>query len=245
MEGLGAYLSSRNGNDELRFHTSTIRRGRRANMLDIAGSPGELRPVKLPKLMALLAVLVVISAQAAQLTVPVFGLYAGRSNTVTITVRFRDGTSQVTPITIVTLPTMAAPIPAQPLSNHAFPALAGSYDFILIKGYADPITPIVIDTDGEVRWIGTANISTQDVEQFDNAFYLGSGSSLFRTEFDGSTTEVANYSSLGVIGFHHNIDLGKMGILLDVDTVNDTECVNLEVDKDVGRKRGQSGVALI
>ncbi len=125
---------------------------------------------------------------------------------------------------------MAAPIPVQPLSNHAFPALAGSYDFILIKGYADPITPIVIDTDGEVRWIGTANISTQDVEQFDNAFYLGSGNSLFRTEFDGSTTEVANYSSLSVIGFHHNIDLGKMGILLDVDTVNDTECVNLEVD---------------
>ncbi|MDQ3413501.1 MAG: aryl-sulfate sulfotransferase, partial [Verrucomicrobiota bacterium] len=84
----------------------------------------------------------------------------------------------------------------------------------------------------EVRWIGTANIGTQDVALFDNAFYLGAGSFLYRTEFDGTTTVLADYSSIGVTGFHHNLDPGKTGLILDVDTVNDIECVNLEVDKD-------------
>ena len=65
---------------------------------------------------------------------------------------------------------------------------------------------------------------------FDNAFYVTSGTSLLRTEFDGVTTVVADYSGIGVTGFHHNIDPGREGMILDVDTVNQTESVNLEVD---------------
>src|SRR5437773_1887621 len=65
---------------------------------------------------------------------------------------------------------------------------------------------------------------------FDNAFYVTSGASLLRTEFDGVTTPVANYSGIGVTGFHHNIDPGREGMILNVNTVNQTESVNLEVD---------------
>ncbi len=65
---------------------------------------------------------------------------------------------------------------------------------------------------------------------FDNAFYLTSGTSLLRTEFDGVTTPVADYSGIGVTNFHHNIDPGREGMILDVDTVDQTESVNLEVD---------------
>src|SRR5436190_23895140 len=65
---------------------------------------------------------------------------------------------------------------------------------------------------------------------FDNAFYVTSGTSLLRTEFDGVTTPVANYSGIGVTGFHHNIDPGREGMILNVNTVNQTESVNLEVD---------------
>ncbi len=167
-----------------------------------------------------------------QLNIPVFGLYAGRSNTVTITVGFRDGTTQVTNVAITTSAYDGGTYSNPTVVQSRLPGTTLSYDFILLKSYADPTTPIIIDTDGEVRWIGTANIGTQDVALFDNAFYLGAGSSLFRTEFDGTTTTVADYSSIGVTGFHHNIDPGKTGIILDVDTVNDTECVNLEVDKE-------------
>lgn len=166
-----------------------------------------------------------------QLTVPVFGLYAGRENTVKITISFRDGTSQVTSVNITTDAYDGGTYTNPSVVQARLPGTNLSYDYILLKGYADPITPIIIDTDGEVRWIGTANISTQDVAQFDNAFYLGSGSSLYRTEFDGSTTELANYSSIGVTGFHHNFDPGKTGLVMDVDTVDQTESVNIEVDK--------------
>ena len=167
-----------------------------------------------------------------QLTVPVFGLYAGRTNTVTITVAFRDGTSQATEVNIVTDPYDGGTYSHPNVVQARLPGTSLSYDYILLKGYADPITPLIIDTDAEVRWIGPANISTQDVAQFDNAFYLGSGTSLFRTEFDGTTTELANYGNIGVTGFHHNFDPGKNGLIMDVDTVEQTESVNIEVDKD-------------
>lgn len=167
-----------------------------------------------------------------KLTVPVFGLYAGRSNSVTVTVGFVDGTKRQTKLAIQTATydggTYSNPNVVQP----RLPGTTLSYDFILLKSYADPTTPIIIDSDAEIRWIGTAGVGTQDVALFNGAFYLGSGTSLLRTEFDGTTTVLADYSSIGVTGFHHNFDPGKTGLILDVDTTTQTESVNLEVDKD-------------
>jgi arylsulfate sulfotransferase len=65
---------------------------------------------------------------------------------------------------------------------------------------------------------------------YNNGFYIGSGTSLLRTEFDGTTTTVADYSALGVTGIHHNIDPGRDGMILDVDTAQNLECINYEVD---------------
>jgi arylsulfate sulfotransferase len=110
------------------------------------------------------------------------------------------------------------------------PGTTLSYDFILLKNYADPNTPIIIDTDSEIRWVGTAGVGAPNCILFDNAFYVTSGTSLLRTEFDGLTTPIADYSAIGVTGFHHNIDPGREGMILDVDTVDQTESVNLEVD---------------
>ena len=53
---------------------------------------------------------------------------------------------------------------------------------------------------------------------FDNAIYIGSGPQLLRIELDGTVNIVADYSSIGVTDFHHNIDPGKFGLLLEVDT---------------------------
>ncbi|MEO7166723.1 MAG: aryl-sulfate sulfotransferase [Spartobacteria bacterium] len=173
-----------------------------------------------------------IDAGTGRITLPVFGLYAGRNNSVTITVSFKDGTSRQRVVSITT-PAYDGGTYSNP--NVVVPRLPGttlSYDFMLLKGYATPITPLIVDTDGEVRWIGTANVSTQNVAVFDNAFYLGSGTSLVRTEFDGVTTTLANYSSIGVTGFHHNFDPGREGLIMDVDTVSQIESVNIEVDKD-------------
>ncbi|PWT78540.1 MAG: hypothetical protein C5B58_15125 [Acidobacteria bacterium] len=170
--------------------------------------------------------------QSGRVTIPVFGLYAGRPNRVVIKLGFnrpvhRDRRFALT----ITTPRYNG----GPYSNPTIiqPRLRGttlSYDFILLKNYATPNTPIIIDTDAEIRWVGTAGVGAQNCILFDNAFYVTSGTSLLRTEFDGVTIPVADYSAMGVTGFHHNIDPGRDGMILDVDTVDQTESVNLEVD---------------
>ena len=172
--------------------------------------------------------------QNGNLTIPVFGLYAGRSNRVLINLGFNDRVHRFRRIgMLITTPaydggTYSNPTVVQP----RLPGTALSYDFILLKGYAQNNTPIIIDSDAEIRWVGTAGVGAQNCMLFDNAFYLTSGTSLLRTEFDGVTTPVADYSAIGVTGFHHNIDPGREGMIIDVDTVDQTESVNLEVDAD-------------
>jgi arylsulfate sulfotransferase len=167
---------------------------------------------------------------SGRITVPVFGLYAGRSNSVTVTLGFRDGTTQPTELTIVTAAFDGGTYSHPSVVQSRLPGTKLSYDFILLKSYADPNTPIIIDTDAEIRWVGTSGVGSQPSALFDNAFYLASGTSLLRTEFDGTTTTVADYASIGVTGFHHNFDPGRDGLILDVYTVSQTESVNIEVD---------------
>jgi hypothetical protein len=100
----------------------------------------------------------------------------------------------------------------------------------MLKGYVGGISPVVIDTDGEVRWVGTAGASSQPAIFFENGIYVGNGTALTRMELDGSSAVVADYADRGVVAFHHNFDPGKTGILLEVDTTDALESVVLEVD---------------
>ena len=167
-----------------------------------------------------------------KLTIPIFGLYAGRANRVTINLRFSSRFHPVERLRMtITTPaydggTYSHPVVVQP----RVPSTSLSYDFILLKNFADPTTPIIIDSDGEVRWVGTAGVAAQTCMMFDNAFYLTSGTQLLRTEFDGRTYVVADYGDKGIVGFHHNIDAGRDGMILEVDTVDQSESVNIEVD---------------
>ena len=171
-------------------------------------------------------------SQTGKLTISIFGLYAGRANRVTINLRF---TSRFHPIKrlrmLITTPayeggTYSHPTVVQP----RLPSTPLSYDFILLKNLADPTTPIIIDSDAEVRWVGTAGVGVTSCMMFDNAFYLASGTQLLRTEFDGRTHVMADYADIDVVDFHHNIDPGRDGMILDVDTVDQTESFNMEVD---------------
>jgi arylsulfate sulfotransferase len=190
------------------------------------------RPIKVRYSRSYLETRGYFDPQNGNLTIPIFGLYAGRANRVIIdfgfTTRFRHVTRFAVTITTPAYDggTYSNPTIVQP----RLPGTTLSYDFILLKGYAQNNTPIIIDSDAEIRWVGTSGVGAQNCMLFDNAFYLTSGTSLLRTEFDGITTPVANYSGIGVTGFHHNIDPGREGMILDVDTVDQTESVNLEVD---------------
>src|SRR5438046_3982462 len=77
-----------------------------------------------------------------------------------------------------------------------------SYDYIMAKGSCSDFAPAIIDTDGALRWVGTAGISFGSAIFFDNAAYLGHGRKLSRIELDGTVTLLGDYISPGVINFH-------------------------------------------
>ncbi|MBA3961165.1 MAG: aryl-sulfate sulfotransferase [Chthoniobacterales bacterium] len=169
-------------------------------------------------------------AGSGTVTVPVFGLYQNRQNTVTVTSTFSDGTTKPTKVNITTAAfdggTFTSPTVVQPrLRNTTL-----SYDFILMKASTIATTPVIIDSDSEVRWVGSAGMGGQQSLLYKNGIYVSGGTSLIRLEFDGRSKTLADYASLGVTGIHHNFDLGRDGIVMEVDTAAWVETIDMEVD---------------
>ena len=169
---------------------------------------------------------------ATTVTVPVYGLYAGYTNIVRLTYRFMDGSSKQT-VTSITTATFDDPcgydnptiLQARTNSRDL------SYDYIMVKGFCSYFEqPAIIDTDGALRWVGTAIIPTGSFIFFDNAVYLGHGPLITRIELDGAFSRIGDYSSLGIVNFHHNIDRGKVGIILNATTTSYLGSTLMEVD---------------
>lgn len=173
--------------------------------------------------------------QTGQINLPVYGLYAGYNNTVTLTYRFVDGSSRQAN-TAITTATFSDPCG---YNNPTFLQRRTSntdlsYDYILIKGACTGFSPAIIDTDGALRWVSTTapnGYFGSSATFFDNAIYFGWGPQLYRIDLDGTMMLVGDYSNIGISDFHHNIDRGKFGIILDADTAPFyQESVNIEVD---------------
>ncbi len=172
--------------------------------------------------------------QTGEITLPVYGLYDGYANTVTLTYRFMDGSSKQANITITTVsfndpcgyknPTF--------LQYRTSPSL--SYDYIMVKGGCSNFVPAIVDTDGALRWVGTTGFVTNTSGFFDNGVYLPNGSQLYRIELDGTFISIGDYADIGVTYFHHNIDAGKVGVILEANTASYFESFVLEVDAHSG-----------
>jgi hypothetical protein len=196
--------------------------------------PGSLtRPISVTYSGAYLKKRGYFNSQDRIVTVPVFGLYANYLNTVTITSTFTNGASQRDSI-LISAPgwddsceRFSAPIVIQPRTNST----DLSYDYMLVKNLCGNQSPVIVDTDGEVRWVGTTGAASFSSIFYDGAIYFAFGTELFRIEFDGSYTPVADYKDIGVTSsWHHNIDRGKRGMLLEVNTATQFEAVIMEVD---------------
>ncbi len=171
-----------------------------------------------------------VNSQNRQITVPVFGLYAGYTNKVVLTYFFNDGSSRQTS---TLMPTQPYDDPCG-YNSHAVlqPRTASkdlSYDFILVVSSCSTNSPTVIDTDGAIRWVGTAGVRHYVATFYDNAVYLAN-LGLLRIELDGTVTRVSDLQNLDAVGLHHSIDPGKHGMMLDVDTQTWVESVNVEID---------------
>ncbi len=160
-----------------------------------------------------------IDAVNGQVTVPVFGLYDGYINNVNVICFFADGSSKTLSTLVSTAPFDDACDFNTPVVRQARTATTAlSYDFVLAASSCSQYSPVILDTDGAVRWVGTAGVRQYQTAFFNNGIYLADGTRLLRMELDGTVRVVADYASAGVIGFHHNIDRGKKGLILDVNS---------------------------
>jgi arylsulfate sulfotransferase len=179
--------------------------------------------------------------QTGAITLPVYGLYAGRANIVTLTYRFTDGSSKQANFTVTTATFNDEgcgynnPTRLFPRSNST----ELSYDYIFDRSACGDFSPVILDSDGNLRWVST--IPTQSALSasstfFDNAIFVTQGPRVYRIELDdGSSELLADYSGMDVVNLHHNIDPGKTGLLIEPDTHAYFESTIFEVDSSDGQ----------
>lgn len=172
---------------------------------------------------------------AQSLKLPVFGLYSGYDNTVSIKLSFVDCSTQTLTGTV------AASAYADPNGVYDHPTFiksraAGSelgFDFFVMKSGAG--TPIIVDTDGAIRWVGPGTENSISSAFTDNGFVIGDQRStrVRRLELDGTET-LATPPASTYRNFHHNIDAGKAGLLIELDTPTERETRIAEYDVSAG-----------
>jgi hypothetical protein len=168
--------------------------------------------------------------QTGEIVLPVYGLYDGYTNAVNLTYRFMDGSSKQANITITTASFDDRCGYKNPTVLQHRTSASLSYDYMMVKGGCSHFTPVIIDTDGALRWVGTTGFSNNAATFFDNAAYLAVGPRLYRIELDGAFTQIGDYRDRGISYFHHNIDPGKVGLILEASTPSYYETVDIEVD---------------
>lgn len=132
--------------------------------------PSDTRPVSAVYSSAYLQRRGYLDMETGHVTVPLFGLYSDYNNTVEVTYKFKGQSSQKETITV---PTAIFEDPTGVYTNPTIlqarlPKAKLSYDFIMLKNFASDNSPVIIDTDGEVRWVGTAGVASWPSILFEN-----------------------------------------------------------------------------
>ena len=172
-----------------------------------------------------------INPVSGTLSLPVFGLYAGYTNHLAIDFRFKDASKKSLEFDVTTAAY------ADPHGIYDRPTILvkrqlGSelgFDFFAIKSALG--TPVVVDTDGELRWVGVGVANSVSSTFQNNGFIVGEPktAAFSRIELDGTIMQTALVSS-NYDGFHHNIDLGKFNLLGEMNAGSNIESVAIEFD---------------
>jgi arylsulfate sulfotransferase len=187
----------------------------------IAPKPGSVsKPVDVFYSIAALQARGYVYASESTIKMPVYGLYAGYANQVSLRLIFQDGTSHTVPVVITTAAyDDPSGIYSKPKINVA--RAAGSalgFDFFAMKSGLG--SPVVVDTDAEIRWvIPTTHGSISTALQNDQFVIGDSANPIFRLlRLDGSETSVPVVAAT-FTDFHHNIDHGKTALLAEFDAL--------------------------
>lgn len=155
------------------------------------------------------------------LVVPVFGLYAGETNQVTVTFTFRDGSRQA-----LGLPLAAAPY-ADPHGVYDHPRVNTPRDASMPLGYSylyvksGIASPVIIDVDGALRWVGPEVPTSFSSTFVDGTFVIGGNTTpvIYHMGLDGTLSQTS-LALPGVRDFDHDMSPGREAILAGVNTVS-------------------------
>jgi hypothetical protein len=186
----------------------------------IAPKPGAVsRPVRADFTIDALQRRGYVDAASQHRKIPIVGLYGGYTNRVTVVLRFADGSTQALAANVATVP-YSDPNGIYDHLTIRTPRVAGStlgFDFMLLKSVLG--MPVVVDTDGEVRWMGASSVAHGGSIAFEgDGFVVGDDASprIFRFDLDGSMSqtqlEPPAYTKLS-----HNLDPGKQALLAEPD----------------------------
>jgi arylsulfate sulfotransferase len=169
------------------------------------------------------------------LTLPVFGLYSGYNNQVSVQMQFQDGSAQTLPVSV---PTASYVDPSGIYASPTFvqPRAAGSalgFDFFYMKSAIG--SPVVVDTDGAIRWV-VPGVTDATSTTFQNGeFVIGSATAptVYRLQLDGTMTQ-STVAAPTYLEFHHNIDPGNRGMFAEfnaeIDGVENVMATVAEID---------------
>jgi len=187
----------------------------------IEPKPGTVsRPVSITYGHTYLAGRQLLDVANRHLDLPVVGLYAGYQNKVSLQLTFADGSTR-SDSAVIDAPVYQEAAPrytALDVKTPRQPGITLGYDFMLLKNYVT--TPVVIDTDGNIRWAGTGVSGAISSTFLGGRFLAGSSDAptLYRIELDGTSSTV-NLSDPTFANFHHDLVPGKVGLLAEVDTL--------------------------
>ena len=170
-----------------------------------------------------------LSVGSNTLTMPIYCLYAGYTNRVTLNFSFLDGSKQSL-MTSITTADFTDPTGLYMRPTILKQRTAGSslgFNFFYIKSLLT--SPVIVDTDGELRWASPGVQNSMSSALQGDEFVIGDQVSarVYRLRLDGSITTVPLQPS-NITVFYHNIDFGKAGLVGDVNTTGTAGELNLE-----------------
>ncbi|WP_172843873.1 aryl-sulfate sulfotransferase [Variovorax sp. HW608] len=206
----------------------------------IEAKPGTVsRPVDVSYAIASLQRRGYAAAGSSTITVPVFGLYSNYANQVDVDVQSAGEPTQELRIEVDTAaytdPNGIYDRPVALKARAVGDAL--SFDYFYMKSALG--SPVVVDTDGQIRWVVPTAMPSFSSLFVGNRFVIGDNTPLQvrRLELDG-TASVAPLGATDINDFHHNVDPGKVGLLAEVDaTLNgvlNIESTLVEIDPNSG-----------
>lgn len=173
-----------------------------------------------------------------KIQIPVFGLYNNHENTLTVNISFIDSSIYSFQKTITTQRyTDSVGVYDNP-GITIRPTTTPSYSYFYLKGALK--SPIIMDIDGEIRWdLDIKRVSSPSIFK-NNVFIIGDTKSkkIDSLSLYGVPKSInLNGTSMGSDAyFHHNIDPGKNGILIELDGTTDgalkIESFLSEIDTD-------------